>query len=537
MRKFLFTPLLLLSFGINAQIFQAQCNPDTFNVDTAGFEINWQQFPDFDLPFTVVYHGFAPSDSLTWPLRKGFSHISGRGTEYIDTIWPHQRSYTWTGIANADNWALNTLQPWRMIKSPWGNDIEGYREKWNHRLQNAVLTNFYKYHPPEGEPRADIVIADLEWAYHSDINILSIKNDPLVPVYYQNLPDDEFIAEYKKAMSLLYAEPLKLATDSLHADVILTSYAELPIRRTWWTIDDTTWLGWTTDSSLVDYLMEDTSGFMNSGFYNYHEIICPSIYNFYNIDSVSVGTKYLAYNLFQMEANAAWSDKNQLVYCWLNYTTTRQAIKPWMAEATAIFPFMEGAMGIYPWKPALPLGYDSYEYFIKGLYRLSQFNEFFDGNQSYIIPEPAHESFVNNLPIWRAVAHGNDILVAAHNPFAGPYDTTFIPVSYVGWADTIGLIGNEVFLCKFLISSIGTEEIQVEDNLNIYPNPTTGLINIKTEEQINELFIIDLSGKIIMAKSTTSEMSKINISSFQKGIYVLVVRTKGGVYYRKIIKN
>lgn len=540
MRKHLILILILSNLCLNAQVFQSQCNPDTFNVDTTGFAINWQQFPDFELPFTVVYHGFTPADSITWPLRKGFSHISGRGTEYIDTIWPENRAYTWTGIANADNWAVTTNQPWRMIKSPWGNDIEGYRERWNHRLQNAVLTNYYKYHPPEGEPRADIIIADLEWAYHSDAGILSIKNDTLVPDYYQNLSDEEFIEEYKEAMALLYAEPLKLAIDSLHADIILSSYAEIPIRRTWHKIDEVSWFAWRTDSSLIDFLMEDTSGLMNSIFYNLHDYICPSIYNFYNVDTILSGKKYLAYNLFQIEVNKEWSDKEQLVYCWLNYhsgSSYTEAIQPWMAEATAIFPFMSGIKGLYPWKPALPYGYDSYEYFIKGLFRLSQYGDLFDGQEEYVQPWSAHTSFIYDTPIWRGVVNGNSILIAAQNPFAYQGDTTYIQVSYNDWEETIGLAGNEVFLSKFPLSTVGLEEKDDNKKAKIYPNPANTTVHIDAEQEIEEVILYDLSGKILHSAYPGSKSYEMNISNLPEAVYILRIDSGRSSTFSKLIKN
>jgi hypothetical protein len=109
--------LLMSSRFIDAQVFQQQCNPSFFTVDTVGNEINWEQFPDFSLPFTVVYHGVAPSDSLLHPLHKGFSHIAGPGIDYKDTVWPDHRAYTWTNIVNADGWAAVTNQPWRIKKA------------------------------------------------------------------------------------------------------------------------------------------------------------------------------------------------------------------------------------------------------------------------------------------------------------------------------------------------------------------------------------------------------------------------------------
>ena len=112
------------------KFFREACDPINFDVDTSAEGINWLQFPEFDLPFTIVYHGDIPSDSLFHQLNHGFSHIFGPDLDYKDTLMPDQRAYTWTGVAGADNWAEATNQPWRMIKSPWGNDIEGYRIKW-----------------------------------------------------------------------------------------------------------------------------------------------------------------------------------------------------------------------------------------------------------------------------------------------------------------------------------------------------------------------------------------------------------------------
>lgn len=468
--------MLLINSGvIKAQVFQNQLEPDTMVVDTIGNEINWLQFPDFSLPFTVVYHGDAPLDSVLYPLKKGFSHVATPDWAYKDTIFPHQRVYTWTNVIVADGWAARTKQPWREIKSPWGNDIEGYRANWDKRLDSITKT-WYKYTPP-GEKGLDILVADVEWSFHDDDQILSIKDNPLVPGYYQNLSDSAFIAEYKEAMTGLYGEVLQLARDSLHPDVLLSSYADVPIRTMVGQIYYHDYDDYISDSIYVDYLMNDSTGFMSSNFYELQDLIAPCIYNFYNVETTYKGRQYLAYNLFQIEVNQAWSDKGQLVYCWLNYhpsVTNMEAIAPWMAEATAIFPFMNGVANLYPWKP---VSYDTYEYFIYGLYRLSQFSDMFDGNQTYVIPLAAAYAFKAELPVWRGVVNNNKILVAAQNPFANATDTTLIPVSYDNWSDTIGLIGNETFLYRFdMDAEVGIDEIQADTPesfllLQNYPNP------------------------------------------------------------------
>src|SRR5438045_3900280 len=155
--------------------------------------------------------------------------------------------------------------------------------------------------------------------------------------------------------------------------------------------------------------MHDSIGFMSSEFYEKHDFICPSIYNFYNVISSGFATrKYFVYNMFMMEVNMAWSGKGQLVYCWTNYhlaTSGQELYTPWMAEATAIFPLMNGVIGLYHW---VPTRYDVYEYYIYGLYRLSQYAGMFDGNQVYVRPEPGYSSFMNTTPVLTCVLNGNN---------------------------------------------------------------------------------------------------------------------------------
>lgn len=70
--------------------------------------------------------------------------------------------------------------------------------------------------------------------------------------------------------------------------------------------------------------------------------------------------------------------------------------------------------------------------------------------------------------------------------------------------------------------------------LSIYPNPTKGEINIKTDKKIKSSTVLDLSGKVLL--QTSSE--KANISSFTKGTYLLKVEFADGTSKtEKIIKD
>jgi len=60
-----------------------------------------------------------------------------------------------------------------------------------------------------------------------------------------------------------------------------------------------------------------------------------------------------------------------------------------------------------------------------------------------------------------------------------------------------------------------------ENNISIFPNPTSGIINIATQNQIEKITILDISGKIIYVKSlhAMSQQIEIDLSKQQTGTY------------------
>lgn len=80
-------------------------------------------------------------------------------------------------------------------------------------------------------------------------------------------------------------------------------------------------------------------------------------------------------------------------------------------------------------------------------------------------------------------------------------------------------------------NDLSTEEL-VDDNFNVYPNPTTAIVNVEVN-QLKELTLMTLSGQ----KLIESKENSINLSSINTGIYLLVVETETGTYSKKIVKN
>lgn len=70
--------------------------------------------------------------------------------------------------------------------------------------------------------------------------------------------------------------------------------------------------------------------------------------------------------------------------------------------------------------------------------------------------------------------------------------------------------------------------------LSVYPNPTKGEVNIKTDKKIKSTSLMDLSGKVI----SRGNSEKVNLNSVTKGTYLLQVEfTDGSTKTEKIIKD
>lgn len=84
-------------------------------------------------------------------------------------------------------------------------------------------------------------------------------------------------------------------------------------------------------------------------------------------------------------------------------------------------------------------------------------------------------------------------------------------------------------------SGLGTKESELSD-LKIYPNPFTDVITISDTNEILNLKITDISGRVI--KTIEKPASKINLSELTSGVYFMTIYQKGGKSQtQKIIKE
>ncbi|MBK6951319.1 MAG: DUF4465 domain-containing protein [Crocinitomicaceae bacterium] len=83
--------------------------------------------------------------------------------------------------------------------------------------------------------------------------------------------------------------------------------------------------------------------------------------------------------------------------------------------------------------------------------------------------------------------------------------------------------------------SLGVEENEISE-LEVYPNPTTGLVKIQT--QFNEqISIYDAAGKLIFSEIVSTSSFEIDLSDFENGLYFITAVSADAFRSAKVIKN
>ena len=76
--------------------------------------------------------------------------------------------------------------------------------------------------------------------------------------------------------------------------------------------------------------------------------------------------------------------------------------------------------------------------------------------------------------------------------------------------------------------------IENNNTISIYPNPSNGEFNIaSSSNELSDLTVKDVTGKIVISKVFSSN-AIINLNNYAKGVYVVDIKNKKGIFTQKI---
>lgn len=72
------------------------------------------------------------------------------------------------------------------------------------------------------------------------------------------------------------------------------------------------------------------------------------------------------------------------------------------------------------------------------------------------------------------------------------------------------------------------------NKISVYPNPCSNTLNINTNETVDRLTVVDITGKTVLTQSNTQS---VNVETLTNGVYFLTTYINGTAYQNKFIKN
>ncbi len=127
--------------------------------------------------------------------------------------------------------------------------------------------------------------------------------------------------------------------------------------------------------------------------------------------------------------------------------------------------------------------------------------------------------FLNNTLLG-----SEDISAATTNP--GIIDFAYDDYGTGFTVDNIKIVNSDL---------LATSDAHYDNNINIYPNPASDYINVRTQDKIGSIEIYDVSGKLVL--KDVSGSNQVSVSSLPNGTYLLTAKIKDRFINKKFVKK
>ena len=86
--------------------------------------------------------------------------------------------------------------------------------------------------------------------------------------------------------------------------------------------------------------------------------------------------------------------------------------------------------------------------------------------------------------------------------------------------------------------TVGIDDHTLDNSVTVYPNPTSGLIQIENGEwRMENVEVYDVYGKLLSTVEVFSNNATLDLSGYAKGTYFVRVTTEKGVVTKRVVKN
>jgi hypothetical protein len=127
--------------------------------------------------------------------------------------------------------------------------------------------------------------------------------------------------------------------------------------------------------------------------------------------------------------------------------------------------------------------------------------------------------------------NGNDISNATNQNYTATQNGnyTVVVTDANGCSNTSGVVN---------VTGVGIEEVRFSDlGFTIYPNPTTGIVNIETTISNAEINILSIEGKVLFNQKLTNNKTVIDLTTLAGGLYVIEMKAENATRKLRVVKE
>ena len=86
--------------------------------------------------------------------------------------------------------------------------------------------------------------------------------------------------------------------------------------------------------------------------------------------------------------------------------------------------------------------------------------------------------------------------------------------------------------------TLGRQDFELSSSFNVYPNPVQNYLQIDSKDlvEVESIYVYNVVGQLVKVISNAGNTSKIDVSKFQAGNYILQIKTAKGTSSAKFIK-
>ncbi|MBK8487636.1 MAG: T9SS type A sorting domain-containing protein [Bacteroidetes bacterium] len=152
---------------------------------------------------------------------------------------------------------------------------------------------------------------------------------------------------------------------------------------------------------------------------------------------------------------------------------------------------------------------------------------------SDILPSNVAEEYVSNVyQIYLENIDSNGRFILTDDSRAALLETAILPVEEYGFAVHIAQALLDTIIERDYSFELEEEDLKMakKENITIYPNPSNGLLYFHSQDEFSgEVKIYSIQGKQIYINENINQNSRLDLSNFQSGLYIMKLTTKEGV--------